>query len=294
MRNFMIIFRRELFGYFNTPLAYIFIFIFLVMAGILTFEVGGFYEREMADLNAFFLFHPVLYLLFIPAISMRLWSEERKTGSIELLLTLPISLFQAVMGKFMAAWAFTGIALALTFPIWMTVNFLGSPDNGVILGAYMGSLLMAGSLLAIGSCVSGTTKNQVVSFIVSIVICMILVMSGHPMILKFFPGALFALLGTIATGCLIWGSISEHRSVVLASALLLVASIGGGLALWFDLFNDQVSLQINQAIATLSLYTHYENLAKGIVDIRDILYFISMIGVWLYVNTVIIEMKKAS
>src|SRR5213078_1405239 len=151
------IFRRELRGYFVTPLAYLFIVIFLVLAGVLTFFVGNFFDRGQADLQSFFTFHPWLYLVLVPALSMRLWAEERKTGTIELFLTLPIRLGEAVLGKFLAAWFFTGIALALTFPFWLTVNFLGQPDNGVILASYLASWLMAGAILAIGAAVSAAT-----------------------------------------------------------------------------------------------------------------------------------------
>src|SRR5258708_18941548 len=164
MRNTFIIFRRELTGYFITPLAYIFIVIFLATAGTLTFFVGNFFNRGQADLEPFFGFHPWLYLILIPAITMRLWAEERKTGTVELLLTLPISMTQAVLGKFLAAWVFAGIALALTFPMWITVNVLGSPDNGAILAAYGGSWLMAGAVLAVGAAVSPLAENQGVAF----------------------------------------------------------------------------------------------------------------------------------
>src|ERR1700729_1799657 len=167
MGNIFIICRRELAGYFATPLAYVFIVIFLVLAGVLTFFVGDFFERGQADLQSFFTFHPWLYLVLIPAISMRLWSEERRSGTIELFLTLPIRLSEAVLGKFLAAWFFAGIALALTFPFWLTVNFLGEPDNGVILASYLGSWLLAGAVLAIGAAISAATKNQVLAFIVT-------------------------------------------------------------------------------------------------------------------------------
>lgn len=163
MRNVVIIFRRELASYFATPLALVFIVIFLVLAGALAFQLGGFYERSQADLAPFFNFHPWLYLFLIPALSMRLWAEERKSGSIELLMTLPVTPWQAVLGKFLAAWCVAAIALALTFPIWITVNYLGDPDNGAILAAYVGSLLMAGGFLAIGSCLSAATRNQVIA-----------------------------------------------------------------------------------------------------------------------------------
>ena len=180
MKSTTTILKRELRGYFTTPVAYVFIVIFLLLTGILTFYMGGFFEREQADLAPFFFFHPWLYLILVPAISMRLWAEERKTGTIELLLTLPISTGQAVVGKFLAAWAFTAAALVATFPIWITVNFLGDPDNGVILAAYVGSLLMAGGYLAIGSCISAMTNNQVIAFVVSLVGCLLFILAGLP------------------------------------------------------------------------------------------------------------------
>ena len=160
------IFARELKAYFTTPLAYVFIVIFLALTGSLTFFLGGFFERGQADLAPFFLFHPWLYLFLVPAIAMRLWAEERRTGTIELLMTLPTTTFAAVLGKFLAAWAFAGIALLLTFPMWLTVNWLGEPDNGVILASYLGSWVMAGAFIAIGACVSALTKNQVIAFVV--------------------------------------------------------------------------------------------------------------------------------
>ena len=173
-----IITRREFTSYFVTPIAYVFILIFLVLSGVFTFYLGNFYERGQADLTPFFSFHPWLYLFLVPAVSMRLWSEERKSGSIELLMTLPITRFEAVMGKFLAAWIFTGLALGLTFPLWLTVNYLGQPDPGPIFTGYLGSFLMAGAYLAISICTSAITKNQVISFILSVVICLILVLLG--------------------------------------------------------------------------------------------------------------------
>jgi ABC-2 type transport system permease protein len=180
------LFRRELRSYFATPVAYVFIVIFLVLMGTFTFYLGGFYERGQADLSAFFNYHPWLYLFLVPAIAMRLWAEERKTGSVELLMTLPVTPGQAVLGKYLAAWAFTGIALALTFPIWITVNYLGNPDNGAILAAYVGSFLMAGGFLAIGSCLSATTKNQVIAFVLTVVACFGFLLAGFPLVLDIF------------------------------------------------------------------------------------------------------------
>ena len=182
------LFTRELRSYFATPVAYVFIVIYLVLMGTFTFYLGQFFERGQADLSSFFNFHPWLYLFLVPAISMRLWAEERKTGSIELLMTMPITAWQAVLGKYLAAWAFTGIALALTFPVWITVNYLGDPDNGAILAGYVGSMLMAGGFLAIGACLSATTRNQVIAFVITIVVCFGFLLSGFPMVLDLFSG----------------------------------------------------------------------------------------------------------
>src|ERR1700735_2112737 len=188
MRNILIICRRELAGYFATPLAYVFIVIFLVLAGVLTFFVGDFFERGQADLQSFFTFHPWLYLVLVPAVSMRLWAEERKSGTIELFLTLPIRLTEAVIGKFLAAWIFIGIALALTFPFWLTVLFLGDPDNGVILASYFGSWLMAGAILAIGGAISGGTKTQVIPFGVTASLVFVLIAAGTQTVIGLFQG----------------------------------------------------------------------------------------------------------
>lgn len=197
-----IIFKRELRAYFATPLAYVFIVIFLALSGVFTFYLGNFYGRGQADLQPFFAFHPWLYLLLVPAIAMRLWAEERKSGTIELLLTLPVTMWQAVLGKFLAAWAFVGIALALTFPMWLTVNYLGNPDNGVIVAGYLGSLLMAGGYLAIGACVSAATKNQVIAFIAALVICLAFTLAGFPLVLDAFsawaPQGLVELVSSLS------------------------------------------------------------------------------------------------
>ncbi len=198
--NIGVVLKRELSGYFATPVAYVFIFIFLVLAGVFTFYVGNFYERQQADLVPFFSFHPWLYLFLIPAISMRLWSEERKSGTLELLMTLPLSRWDIVLGKFLAAWLFAGIALVLTFPIWLTVNFLGDPDNGVILASYIGSWLMAGGFLAIGSCMSALTRSQVVAFVLCGFVTLMFVMAGFPLVLDIVRGLLpLALVDVIAS-----------------------------------------------------------------------------------------------
>ncbi len=244
MNNIKAVFYREFSGYFLTPVAYVFIVIFLFLTGTFTFYLGAFYERNQADLEPFFRFHPWLYLFLIPAIAMRLWSEERKTGTIELLMTLPIPIHQAVIGKYLAAWCFTTVAIVLTFPMWITVNYLGSPDNAVILASYIGTVLMAGGFLAIGSCISALTKNQVIAFVISIVICFLFLLSGFPLVLDFFRG---------------WAP----------QALI-------------------------DAVASFSFLTHFESIKKGVIDIRDIIYFLALICFWLYANVVVIEAKKAS
>lgn len=237
------IFRRELRSYFATPVAYVFIVIFLVLTGMFTFYLGNFFERGQADLLPFFNFHPWLYLFLVPALSMRLWAEERKSGSIELLMTLPVTPWQAVVGKFLAAWAFTLCALVLTFPIWLTVNYLGDPDNGAVVAGYCGSALMAGGFLAIGACISSITKNQVIAFIISVVICFLFLLAGLPLLLDLFAG---------------WAP----QSVV-------------------------------DAIASLSFLTHFNNISKGVIDLRDLTYFGLLIGTFLYANTIVLQLKQA-
>jgi len=243
MNRILAITRRELISYFSTPLAYVFIVIFLVLTSAFTFYLGNFYERGQADLSAFFSFHPWLYLFLVPAISMRLWAEERKSGSIELLMTLPIEPREAVLGKFLAAWAFIALALILTFPIWVTVNFLGDPDNGVIFAAYLGSLFMAGGFLAIGAFISATTKNQVIAFILSVVACFGFLLAGFPLVL--------------------------------------------------DLFSSWAPQVLVDAIASLSFLTHFSNISKGVIDLRDLVYFSLLIVVFLYANTIILHLRKA-
>ncbi len=182
MRNIWIICKRELAGYFSTPIAYVFLIVFLLISGLATFYLGNFFARGQSDLVPFFSFHPWLYMLFIPAISMRLWSEERKYGTIELLFTLPITTAQAIFGKYLAALLFTVFSLVLTFPMWIMVNYLGTPDNGVILASYLGSAMMAASFLAVGATISALTKNQVIAFVLSLLACLLLNLIGFPII----------------------------------------------------------------------------------------------------------------
>ena len=220
--------KRELAGYFATPVAWVFIIIFLVMSGVFTFYLGSFFERGIADLDPFFRFHPWLYLFLVPAISMRLWAEERKSGTIELLLTLPITTWQAVLGKFLAAWLFIGIALALTFPMWITVNYLGSPDNGTILAAYLGSWLMAGGFLAIGSCLSAITRSQVIAFILAVVACFVFLLSGLPMVMNLFRSwAPQALLDAVSSLSFLSHYADISRGVVDFRDLLYFGLVAG-------------------------------------------------------------------
>ena len=243
MKQLSVIFKRELGSYFATPLAYVFIVIFLVLSGVFTFYLGGFFERNQADLQPFFNFHPWLYLFLVPAIAMRLWAEERKSGSIELLMTLPITRFEAVTGKFLAAWVFAGIALLLTSPMIITVNYLGQPDNGAIFTGYLGSWLMAGGFLAIGSCMSALAKNQVIAFILTVCVCFVFAASGSPLVLDAFHG---------------WAP----------QALV-------------------------DAVASLSLLTRFDAISKGVLDLRDLLYFASLILAWLTATAVVVDLKKA-
>ena len=237
------VFRREFVTYFVTPLAYVFIVIFLALAGTLTFFLGAFFDRGQADLQPFFSFHPWLYLLLVPAIAMRLWSEERKIGTIELLLTLPVSTTQAVLAKFLAAWAFTAIALALTFPLWLTVNYLGTPDNGVILASYIGSLIMAGAYLAVGACFSALTSNQVIAFVLAALVCLIFAVGGTPIVLDFFTGwAPAGVIDTIASLSFMSNFRAIARGVIDVSALVYFASV-----IAFFLFANVVLVDLYKA-----------------------------------------------
>lgn len=218
--------KRELKAYFATPLAYVFIVIFLALAGAFTFFLGNFFERGQADLESFFVFHPWLYLFLVPAIAMRLWAEERRTGTIELLMTLPVTPFQAVLGKFLAAWLFAGIALLLTFPIWLTVNYLGEPDNGAILVGYLGSWLMAGAFIAIGACVSALTKNQVIAFVLGAAVCFLFLMSGMDLVLVAFRAwAPPTLVDVVASFSFITQFGQMMKGVLDVASLLFFASL---------------------------------------------------------------------
>jgi len=241
--NIKTITKRELAAYFSSPLAYIFIVIFLLLCGFFTFMVGGFFERGEASLvRPFFDWHPWFYLFLVPAVGMRLWAEERRVGTLELLLTMPITTWQAIVGKFLASWLFLALALALTFPVVITVNYLGSPDNGVIFCGYIGSWLMAGAYLAISCITSAMTRNQVVSFIVSVVICLFFILAGFPPVINLLES---------------W---------------------------WPGVVNT---------IASFSVITHFEGFQKGVLDSRDIIFFLSLIGFSLFTTSVILRTHRA-
>ena len=244
MNGFLPILKRELLAYFRSPVAYVFIIIFLVANAGCTFLLGNFYDSQQASLEIFFLFHPWLYLFLVPAVGMRLWAEERRSGTAELLLTFPVRLTSTVFAKFSAGWLFIGISLMLTFPMIWTVHFLGSPDSGPIMTGYLGSFLMAGSYLAIASLTSSMTKNQVISLILSVVICLLLVLSG-------------------------WGVLSETLNTVFP--------------VWFS-----------DLVGQFSFTTHFDAIRRGVVDIRDLIYFISIIVIALMLNVVVLESHKAS
>jgi ABC-2 type transport system permease protein len=235
--------RRELRAYFATPLAPVFTIIFLLLTGAATFYLVNFFEAGQADLQVFFLLHPGLYLLLVPAVSMPLWAEESRSGTIELLFTQPLSMWQAVLGKFLAAWAFIALALALTFPLWITVNWLGSPDNGVIVAGYLGSLLLAGSFLALGCCMSAITRSQVVAFILTVL------------------------------------------------ALFFGMAVGDKIAI--DALNHLLPRSLVDALVGYSFLTHFRAITRGVLDLRDVSYFVLAIVAWLCATVLVLEFKRA-
>src|SRR5690348_9292375 len=242
--NIKTIAKRELSAYFTSPLAYVFIVIFLLLCGTFTFFFGYFYERGIAELGqSFFLWHPWFYLFLVPAVGMRLWAEERRVGTLELLLTMPITTWQAIVGKFLASWIFLGLALLLTFPIVITVNYLGSPDNGVIFAGYIGSWLMAGAYLSISCITSAMTRNQVVSFIISVVICLFFILCGFTPVIRLLEG---------------WAGT------------------------W-----------LVNTIASFSVITHFDGFQKGVLDSRDVLFFLSLIGFSLFTTSVVLRGHRA-
>ena len=241
--NIIAVMKRELGGYFTSPIAYVFLVIFLLLTGFFTYTVGNFFERGEASLVSFFTWHPWLYLFLVPAVGMRLWSEERRLGTLELLLTMPLTPWQAIVGKFLASWVFLGLALALTFPVVITVNWLGDPDNGVIAAGYVGSFLLAGAYLAVSCMTSAMTRNQVISFILSVMICLFLILAGY----------------TPVT----------------------------------DLLTRFASPVVVQIIATFSVMTHFEAFQRGVLDIRDVIFFASLVVFALFTTGVIIRNQRA-
>jgi ABC-2 type transport system permease protein len=241
--NIRAIVKRELSGYFTSPIAYVFLVIFLLLTGFFTFTIGNFFERGEASLVSFFTWHPWLYLFLVPAVGMRLWAEERRQGTMELLLTMPLTAWQAIVGKFLASWLFLALALVLTFPVWITVNWLGSPDNGIIAAGYVGSLMLSGAYLAVSCMTSAATRNQVISFIVSVVICLFLILAGYTPVTD-----------------------------------LLVR------------FANPVVVDV---IAAFSVMTHFEGFQRGVLDLRDVLFFASVIGFALFATGVIIRNQRS-
>jgi ABC-2 type transport system permease protein len=233
------VFKREFLGYFRSPVAYVFLVVFLMASVGLAFFVGQFFRANQASMESYFVFHPWLFLFLIPAVGMRLWSEEKRSGTIELLFTLPLTTLEAVMGKFLAAWAFLAVAILLSFPMAITVGYLGQPDWGVIASGYLGSILMAGAYLGVCSLTSALTKNQVVSFVLSVLACLVLVFLGWSV----FNGALSAVLPVWAV----------------------------------DL------------VANFSFVTHFEAFTKGIIDPKDVAFFLSLTGFTLFLNVVALE-----
>ena len=242
VRNMLAVARRELAGYFSTPVAVVFIVIFLVLQGVLTFNLGGFFARDQADLAPFFAFLPWVFLLLVPAITMRLWAEERRLGTIELLLTLPLRQSEAVIGKFLAAWGFCAVALALTFPFWITVNVLGSPDNGVVACGYLGALLVAGAFLAAGSAMSALTRNQVIAFVLALALCFLFAATSYPLVTDFLSRA----------------------------------------SPWIAEFARRISVA-----------ERFQAFTRGVIALDDLIYFASFIGFFLFLNTILVEHRKA-
>jgi ABC-2 type transport system permease protein len=234
---------REINGYFASPIAFVFIVIFLLLSGFFTFMVAGFFENGQATLAPFFTWHPWLFLFLVPAVGMRMWSEERRMGTLELLLTMPITAWQAIVGKFLASWAVITLAVLLTFPFVLTVNYLGHPDNGVILASYIGSLLMAGAYLAISAMTSALTRNQVISFILSVVFLLFLILAGWSPVMN--------LLGQWAPEWLV------------------------------------------KTISAFSVMTHFASIQNGVIDSRDILFFLSVIVFALFATGVILRAHRA-
>ena len=244
MRNIWIIAKRELAAYFATPVAFVFIAIFVGLTGGFSFYIGRFFDRNQASLEGFFTYHPWLYLLLVPAVAMRLWAEERKSGTIEQLLTLPITTGEAVVGKFLAAWLFCGIALLLTTPMWLTVNILGAPDNAATAVGYFGSFLLAGAFLSVGICMSALTRNQIIAFIAGALVCFLFTMSGLDTVANFLRG------------------VAPERLI--------------------------------ETIASFSFLSRFDSLTRGVIDVRDLVFFASTMAFWLFAAVIAVDSRKAA
>ena len=244
IHNINSIIKKELYSYFVSPVAYVFMVIFLMLAGFFTFMLGGFFQRNEASLESFFLWHPWLFMFLVPSVGMRIWSEERRSGTMELLLTLPTTVWQAIFGKYFAGFIFLGLCLLLTFPMIMTVSFLGDPDFGVIFCGYIGSLLVAGTFLAVSSLTSSLTRNQVISFIISLVVCLLLILAGWPPITNLF--------------------------VQWAPSWLV------------------------DFVASCSIIPHYEGIQRGVLDSRDIVYYLSVITFALFGTGVMLRSRRGA
>jgi ABC-2 type transport system permease protein len=243
MKTILTIAKRELVAYFTSPVAYVFLVIFLLLTGFFTFTAGNFFERGEASLAAFFGWHPWLYLVLVPAVGMRVWAEERRSGTLELLLTMPVAPWQAIVAKFLASWLFLLLALLLTFPAVITVNVLGDPDNGIIFAGYIGSFLLAGAYLAVSCMTSAMTRNQVVAFILSVVVCLFLILAG------FNPVT--------------------------------------------DLLTRWASPALVDTVAAFSVVTHFDGFQRGVIDAKDLVYFLSVIGFALFATGVVIRGHRA-
>ncbi len=234
------IFKREFLGYFRSPVAYVFLIAFLIASVALAFSrYGGFYRSNQASLDTYFQFYPWLYLFLVPAVGMRLWSEEKRSGTVELLFTLPVTTLEAVLGKFFAAWTFLSLGVLLSFPMALTVAYLGDPDWGVMIASYIGAILMAGGFLGVCSLTSAMTKNQVISFVLSLVACAVLIFLG--------------------------------------------------LSGFTDSLSTIFPVSIADAVSNFSFITHFDAFTKGIIDPRDVIFFLSLIGFTLFLNVVVLE-----
>jgi ABC-2 type transport system permease protein len=241
--NYLAVFKREIKSYFQSPVAYVFMVVFLVLTGFLTFMVTRYYERQAADLQPFFFWLPWVFLLLVPAATMGLWAEERRTGTIELLLTMPITMFQAIMGKFLAAWCFIAISIVCTFPIVITTAYLGNPDMGAVIAGYVGAFLLAGAYVSVGMLTSSMTKSQVISFVLALVLCLLFVLAG-------------------------WDPIT------------------GVFSKWAP--------KLAELVASFSFMTHFESIQRGVIDLRDVLYYVSVMAFMIAATHVVLNNRKSA